>query len=196
MFTGEVGLFRRRGHDWTDFATTSGLGEYHGIAPAYAVRSISSQDGDTALADAEHAVTVAERATTMLGHAYVLVTAADVLPAADPVRGEVVLEDARRVVGRCIDSGVIGPMLERVAARHRKGGPVPKVDGLVEQLSDRELAVLCYLPSSLSLSEIARELYVSPNTIKTQCAAIYRKLGVGNRHHAVQAGRERGLLRG
>ncbi len=41
---------------------------------------------------------------------------------------------------------------------------------------------------------IARELHVSPNTIKTQVAAIRMKLGVSNRSEAVRAGRDRGLL--
>jgi LuxR family maltose regulon positive regulatory protein len=64
----------------------------------------------------------------------------------------------------------------------------------VEQLSEREMAVLRYLPSTLSLPAIARELYVSPNTVKTQCSAIYRKLAVTSRRAAVQAARERHLL--
>ena len=38
----------------------------------------------------------------------------------------------------------------------------------------------------LSLPEIARELYVSPNTVKTQCNAIYRKLAVASRQAAVK----------
>ena len=65
---------------------------------------------------------------------------------------------------------------------------------LFEQLSERELAVLRYLPSTLSIAEIARELYVSPNTVKTQCAAIYRKLAVSSRQAAVQAARQLHLL--
>jgi LuxR family maltose regulon positive regulatory protein len=56
------------------------------------------------------------------------------------------------------------------------------------------LAVLRYLPSTLSIPEIARELYVSPNTVKTQCSAIYRKLAVTNRQAAVHAAREHHLL--
>ena len=56
------------------------------------------------------------------------------------------------------------------------------------------MAVLRYLPSTLSLPEIARELYVSPNTVKTQCNAIYRKLAVTSRQAAVQAGRQHRLL--
>jgi LuxR family maltose regulon positive regulatory protein len=54
--------------------------------------------------------------------------------------------------------------------------------------------VLRYLPTKLSQREIASELYVSPNTVKTHCAAIYRKLGVGDRKAAVQAARDLGVL--
>ncbi len=66
--------------------------------------------------------------------------------------------------------------------------------GLVEELTERELAVLRYLPSPLSQREIAGELYVSLNTVKTHCKAIYRKLGVDGRKPAVQAARDHGLL--
>jgi LuxR family maltose regulon positive regulatory protein len=65
---------------------------------------------------------------------------------------------------------------------------------MVEELTDRELAVLRYLPSQLSQREIASELYVSLNTVKTHCKAIYRKLGVDGRKAAVQAARDHGLL--
>ena len=45
-----------------------------------------------------------------------------------------------------------------------------------------------------SAREIAPELYVSHNTIKTQIRSIYRKLGVATREEAVARARERGLL--
>jgi LuxR family maltose regulon positive regulatory protein len=70
----------------------------------------------------------------------------------------------------------------------------PRVASLVEELTGREAAVLRYLPSQMSQREIANELYVSLNTTKTHCRAIYRKLGVGNRKAAVQAARELRLL--
>jgi LuxR family maltose regulon positive regulatory protein len=105
------------------------------------------------------------------------------------------LADARRTIGRCPDPGIIRPLLDRVVDRHRAARPRPAPgSGLVEQLSARELAVLRYLPSTLSIPEIARELYVSPNTVKTQCSAIYRKLAVTNRQAAVHAAREHHLL--
>ncbi len=61
-------------------------------------------------------------------------------------------------------------------------------------LTEREENVLRLLRGSLSLREISRELYVSPNTIKTHAQAIYRKLGVSSRDDAVRRGREIGVL--
>jgi len=72
--------------------------------------------------------------------------------------------------------------------------PPAAATALVEQLTDRELAVLRYLPSGLSQRDIATELYVSLNTVRTHCRAIYRKLGVGDRHAAVQAARDHRLI--
>jgi LuxR family transcriptional regulator, maltose regulon positive regulatory protein len=66
--------------------------------------------------------------------------------------------------------------------------------GLVDKLSERELAVLRRLPSSLSTAEIAGLLYVSLNTVKTQVQSIYRKLGVNSRHEAVERARQLDLL--
>src|SRR5258705_1889335 len=60
-----------------------------------------------------------------------------------------------------------------------------QVDGIIEQLSDREIIVLRYLPSRLSNPEIARNLYVSVNTLKTHLKHIYRKLEVANRSDAI-----------
>lgn len=61
-------------------------------------------------------------------------------------------------------------------------------------LSERELAVLTLLPSLLSAAEIADELTVSVNTVKTHIRSIYTKLGVGNRRDAVLRARELDLL--
>lgn len=56
-----------------------------------------------------------------------------------------------------------------------------------EQLSSRELSVLTYLQTSLTLPEIAAAEQVSVNTVKTHVASIYRKLGVKGRREAVHA---------
>jgi DNA-binding NarL/FixJ family response regulator len=65
---------------------------------------------------------------------------------------------------------------------------------LCEPLSDSETRVLRYLPTNLSMREIAGELYVSMNTIKTHFRRIYAKLGVNSRSEAVDCARELGLL--
>ena len=62
------------------------------------------------------------------------------------------------------------------------------------ELSQRELEVLRLLPSSLSQREIAAELYVSFNTIRTHTRVIFNKLGVSSRTEAVARARELGLL--
>ena len=46
----------------------------------------------------------------------------------------------------------------------------------------------------MSQRDIAAELFVSINTVKTHCRAIYRKLAVADRKAAVQAARDAGLL--
>ena len=65
---------------------------------------------------------------------------------------------------------------------------------LVEPLSDREAAVLRFLPTMMSNGEIAAELFVSINTVKTHLKSIYRKLDVPDRREAVRRARELGLL--
>jgi LuxR family maltose regulon positive regulatory protein len=66
--------------------------------------------------------------------------------------------------------------------------------GLVDPLSEREQVVLSYLPSWVSSSEIAAELYISLNTLKSHLRSIYRKLGASSRREAVTQARSRGLL--
>jgi LuxR family maltose regulon positive regulatory protein len=61
-------------------------------------------------------------------------------------------------------------------------------------LTVAERRVLAYLPMHLSLSEIAKRLYVSRNTVKSQAIAIYRKLAVSSRGAAVARAQDLGLL--
>ena len=64
----------------------------------------------------------------------------------------------------------------------------------VESLSDRELQVLRLLDSELTGPQIARELFVSHNTVRTHTQHIFTKLDVTNRRAAVLRARERGLI--
>ncbi len=65
---------------------------------------------------------------------------------------------------------------------------------LLEALSEAELRVVRYLPSGLKAPEIAAELGVSANTVRTHIRHIYAKLGAHDRNEAVARARELGLI--
>jgi LuxR family maltose regulon positive regulatory protein len=66
--------------------------------------------------------------------------------------------------------------------------------GLIDPLSERELDVLRLLTTDLNGPEIARELTVSLNTVRTHIKNIYTKLGVNNRQGAIHRAEDLGLL--
>ncbi len=85
-----------------------------------------------------------------------------------------------------------GRIVDLVAAAERKLAlrrPQQETAGTVhvDPLTDRELEVLRMLRGELSLREIANELYISHNTIKSYTKSIYRKLGVTSRAAALEA---------
>ncbi len=65
---------------------------------------------------------------------------------------------------------------------------------MIEPLSERELEVLRLLGTELNGPEIARELVVSLNTMRTHTKSIYSKLGMNNRRAAVRRAEELDLL--
>ncbi len=83
-----------------------------------------------------------------------------------------------------------GAFVFRCLAARRQAGRRPSAPGL----SAREQDVLSQLISLSNLSEIADELAVSVNTVKSHVRAIYGKLGVSSRRTAVLTALERGLL--
>lgn len=68
--------------------------------------------------------------------------------------------------------------------------------GDADALTLAELRVLRFLPSYLTLGQIAARLHVSTNTVKTQAHAVYRKLGVSSRSGAVERAAAIGLVEG
>ena len=71
----------------------------------------------------------------------------------------------------------------------------PAGPDLIEPLTERERDVLRFLPSRLTVREIADELYVSVNTLKFHLRVIYRKLGVNSRAEAAEVARTMTKLR-
>jgi LuxR family maltose regulon positive regulatory protein len=180
-----------------EIAAASGLGDSTGVALAYSVIGRISDDPDEAVAAAARGAELAESAM-VLARGYALTSAADVLTRHQHPDGDGLLGQARALIDQCPDPGIVGQYLNRVEARQgvlvATHDPSPGTPAMVESLTDREQAVLHYLPSQLTQRDIANELYVSLNTVRTHCKAIYRKLGVGDRNAAVQAARDNGLL--
>ena len=81
-----------------------------------------------------------------------------------------------------------------LAAANQTDDRAPIHQQLIEPLSERELDVLRLLGSDLDGPDIARELVVSVNTVRTHTKNIYAKLGVNNRRAAVRRGKELDLL--
>ena len=88
---------------------------------------------------------------------------------------------------------LIAEILDALAGRK----PGPESAGpqrLREPLSRAETRVLRYLPTKLSAPEIADEMFLSVNTVKTHMRHLYDKLGAHRRHEAVEQARALGLL--
>ena len=76
----------------------------------------------------------------------------------------------------------------------RSGRPAPAATASEDGLSERELEVLRLLATELSGPEIARQLFVSVNTLRTHTKHIFTKLDVNTRRAAVRRAAELGLL--
>jgi LuxR family transcriptional regulator, maltose regulon positive regulatory protein len=81
-----------------------------------------------------------------------------------------------------------------MASPQERGGLGGSTPRLIEPLSRAETRVLRYLPTKLSAPEIADEMYLSVNTVKTHMRHLYDKLGAHRRHEAVEQARALGLL--
>jgi LuxR family transcriptional regulator, maltose regulon positive regulatory protein len=103
------------------------------------------------------------------------------------------IDEARRLTATFADPGMLDSLLERTG--HALGRPSRRRPSAADPLTDRELVVLRLLATTLSQPEIAQELYVSVNTVRTHIQGIYRKLGVASRQEAISVAREQRLLR-
>jgi LuxR family transcriptional regulator, maltose regulon positive regulatory protein len=86
-------------------------------------------------------------------------------------------------------AALIAEILSLLAGRTPAGREPP-----LEPVSDSEMRVLRYLPTNLTAPEIARELYVSRNTVKVHMRSLYAKFGTHSRADTVARARALGLL--
>ena len=190
------------------------LSDSHFVAmfPALAGARLAAQRGDWGQAEraAAAAVELGRRGAGRVELAAALLTAAaavrtappapalrppDGMAAADQEDGAdpgAMVAEARGILRHCPDPG---PVVTTWLADEQHAESVrTRQDGLIEQLTDRELAILRLLPAPTPLRELASALFVTPNTLKTHLRAIYRKLGAESRGEAVIQARERGLI--
>jgi LuxR family transcriptional regulator, maltose regulon positive regulatory protein len=104
--------------------------------------------------------------------------------------------EARRLIAGFADPGMLTARLERAGRAPRPAGGRRTAPGPAGELTERELVVLRLLATTLSQREIAQELYVSVNTVRTHIQGVYRKLGAASREEAVAVARDHGLLPG
>jgi LuxR family maltose regulon positive regulatory protein len=102
--------------------------------------------------------------------------------------------DLRDLLGARIEAGTAVPAFAVDLLRRMSGKSSRPPATLVAALTDREQLVLRYLASTLSNAEIASELYLSVNTVKSHQRMVYRKLGAGGRRDAVRRAKELRLL--
>ena len=137
----------------------------------------------------------------------------------DGVRGRRTLVSALRLAEReqlrlplVLERGWLGPVLRRdpeLADAHRRllapvlghdQLPAPVTPGnrapvlVVEPLTERELEVLTRVSGMLNTAEVASEMYISVNTVKTHLRNIYRKLSAAHRNEAVRRARQLQLI--
>ncbi len=141
---------------------------------------------------AEHEFAVAEvllrDEVASIDHAHVLVMLADVRCRRGRIdEAEVTLRQARDELAELSDAGMLPAMAARVENRLVLARRQASDGDLVEPPSQAELAVLQLLPTDLSVREIAADLFLSANTVRSHTRSIYRKLGVNSREAAVGA---------
>lgn len=180
----------------TDLADRHGLAEYWIAATALVtLADVLDRRGRTAEAEAAavRGLELARRGRARLETAFALLCLARIGSRggnSDDARAR--LRDARQIIASCADPGVLAGVLARTerVLTPRTGTASVARGRPAEPLSRREQEILRWLSSQLSLREIASQLFVSYDTVKTHTRHIYRKLGVSTREQAVSQGRD------
>jgi LuxR family maltose regulon positive regulatory protein len=190
----EVAPVVRAAEDRWGSATSPGIARLRSVEGVLAHR-----DGDLVGARAmlRRAADLARTYGEPVAHVAALTALAEAeLDGHDRAAARAALAEARDVV----DNEAVAPVTVRrldavelragrTAVREaRRGG------ALLEELTDREQAILRALTGDATQREIGAALHLSINTVKGYTKVLYRKLGVGSRQDAVRAGRALGLL--
>ena len=205
----QLALLEIDGDDWDAAATLaerararvegSGLAEYPIVALVYAVSALTRSHVGP-VADADRDLRAAARLVDRLVdfapwyEAETRVSLARASLGLSEVAGaRSLIAEARRLMRSGPDSPTLRAWVTD-ACSQLEAATGSAGDGLT--LTAAELRVLRMLPTHLSFPAIARQLFVSPNTVKTHVRALYRKLDASSRSEAVSHAAAAGLLDG
>jgi LuxR family transcriptional regulator, maltose regulon positive regulatory protein len=177
----------------------SGLSGYPIVALVYAVSALT-RSHSAPVADADRDMRTASRLVDQLVdfvpwyEAETRVTLARAsLGLSDVAGARSLIAEAARLVRRIPESPTLRAWVTE-ACSQLEAATGSAGDGLT--LTAAELRVLRMLPTHLSFPAIAKQLFVSPNTVKTHVRALYRKLDASSRSEAVSRAAAAGLLDG
>ena len=173
-----------------------GLGETFSAGAGHLALGVALGAGG-ALVDAEAEIKLGAKLREASGptvwHAHALVFLARArLARGDLAGARQSLSAAELEVGSLLDVGIVSSLLADTKRRLEAGIRRPVKAG--EELSERELVILRLLAAGLTKPEIARELYIAYNTVKTHTRTIYRKLDASTREEAIARARELELI--
>jgi len=195
---GDVARAEEHAREALDLTREAGLDEHPFTAMArIAAGKAHAARGELTLAgeDIERGIELADREDNWLPITYGALALAETLQRKhEPAAARRSLARARGVIEALPGPGPGLGRVERVEKALRLRAMGREAAAPFWELSERELEVLRLLASRLSQREIAGELYVSFNTLKSHTRSIFFKLGVASRTEAVERAREHGLL--
>ena len=192
---GDVASSERLARDSLDLAVKNGhASDVTAANPHLALGRALMQGADlhTAIDHLEHAVELTSPLDSPYWHVHALLhLAAARHRVGDEEGAGTTLARARAELDDLPDAGMLSDLLsatqDDLADRPRREG------FLGDELSDAEFRVLRGFVSGASLGDVARDLYLSPNTVKTHRRSIYRKLGVSTREQLLKRAATLGL---
>lgn len=206
LSTAQLGLIAAQEEDWprcerlvreaTEVVRSRRLDDFATMAPVFAVSALQLAH-NRRLVEAREAATQAQRllaatgaVRTWLVEAHIVLARAELL-LGEPASAARLVTEAESYLARTPEATLLQKQVADLRALLR----TPTLDGGVSapRLTKAEERVVQMLSTHLSFAEIALELEVSKNTVKTQAISAYRKLGVSSRSAAVEAARAQGL---
>ena len=168
-----------------------------GANAAVATGAVLALEGD--LAGAEREFAYAEQffrdEVATIHHARVLLRLADIRCRRGRLdEADATLRRAQDEIIELADSGTVPPLAAEIKLEVEQARRRASTGEILESPSEAELAVLRLLRTDLSAREIAGQLFLSANTVRSHTRALYRKLGVRSREAAVARASALGLM--